>query len=119
MKVLYIVLGFIFLGLGVVGVILPLIPSTPFFLLTLFFFTKGSDRLHNWFLQTDLYKKHLKTFKEQGAMTQKSKISILTLATIMLSIGFYFTPSTVGRCVIVTVLVIKYWVFFYKIKTIE
>lgn len=119
MKAVYIVLGFISLGLAVLGIILPILPTTPFLILTLFFFTKGSDRLRNWFLQTELYKKHLKTFKEQGAMSKKSKISILLFATIMLSIGFYFTPVLIGRVIIVLVLLIKYWVFLFKIKTLE
>ncbi|VEJ14464.1 putative transmembrane protein [Pasteurella multocida subsp. septica] len=41
MKAIYILLGFIFLGLGIVGIILPLLPATPFLLLTLFFLQKG------------------------------------------------------------------------------
>lgn len=119
MKILYITLGFIFLGLGILGIILPMLPATPFLMLTLFFFTKGSDRLHNWFIQTDIYKKHLKTFKEQRALTKKSKIMILTFATIMLSIGFYFSPSVIARVIIVSVLLIKYWAFIFWIKTLE
>lgn len=119
MRAIYIILGFIFLGLGVLGIILPLLPATPFLLLTLFFFAKGSDRLHNWFLQTELYKKHLKTFKEERALSQKSKFWILLFATIMLSIGFYFTPSVFGRTVIILVLLTKYWFFFFWIKTLK
>ncbi|MFD1805895.1 YbaN family protein [Pasteurella oralis] len=117
MKPIYILLGFIFLGLGVLGIILPLLPATPFLLLTLFFFAKGSDRLHNWFVQTKLYNNHLKSFKEDRSLSQKSKFWILLFATVMLSIGFYFTPSTIGRTIIVFVLLTKYWFFFFWIKT--
>ncbi|PJG84195.1 YbaN family protein [Caviibacterium pharyngocola] len=119
MKAVYIILGCLFLGLGVLGILLPMLPATPFLLLTLFFFAKGADRLHQWFLQTKLYHNHLKSFKEQRALSQKSKCWILGFATLMLSIGFYFTPSLVGKCVIVSVLLIKYFVFFFGIKTLK
>lgn len=119
MKLIYIVLGFIFLGVGIVGIILPIMPGTVFLLLALYFFGKGSDRLRDWFMQTQIYHNHLKTYNEQRAMTKKSKISILALATFMLAIGFYFTPVIIGKVIIVLVLLTKYWYFFFKIKTIE
>ncbi|EIJ67441.1 MULTISPECIES: YbaN family protein [Pasteurellaceae] len=119
MKLIFALLGFIFLGLGIAGIILPLMPGTPFLLLALFFFARSSDRLHQWFLQTEIYNKHLKSLNEQRALTKKSKFWILFIVTIMLAIGFYFTPSVVGRTIIASILMIKYFVFFFYIKTIE
>ena len=59
--------------LGVVGIFLPILPTTPFLLLTLYSFAKGSSRLEQWFLGTKLYQKHLKSFNERRALTKKSK----------------------------------------------
>ncbi|WP_439243566.1 MULTISPECIES: YbaN family protein [unclassified Lonepinella] len=118
MRFLYIGLGFLCIGLGVIGAFLPVMPTTPFLLLALFFFGKSSPRLHAWFLQTDIYKKHLKSFDEQRALTKKSKISILTLSTVMMAISFYFTPIY-GRICIVILLLIEYWFFFFWIKTLD
>ncbi len=119
MKALYILLGFLSLALGILGIALPVLPTVPFLLLTLFFFAKGSERLHNWFLSTNIYKKHLKTFQEQGALSKKSKIWILSLATVMLVAGFIFTPVVWAKALIVVMLLLKYWYFFFKIKTVE
>lgn len=119
MKALYIVLGFVFLVLGIVGVVVPILPTVPFLLLTLFFFAKGSDRLHQWFLQTTIYQKHLKTFQEQRAMSKKSKFWILGFVTIMLTIGFIFTPVIWAKVLIVALLLVKYWFFFFKIKNLD
>ena len=73
MKIIYILLGFLTLGLGLIGIILPILPTTPFLLLTLFFFAKGSTRFHTWFIQTNIYHKYLKTFAEERSMTRKQK----------------------------------------------
>ncbi|MEM1436338.1 MAG: YbaN family protein [Pseudomonadota bacterium] len=45
---LFVALGWLALGLGTVGIFVPLLPTTPFVLLAAFFFSKGSERLHQW-----------------------------------------------------------------------
>ena len=53
-KYLFIALGCICLGLGTVGIFLPILPITPFYLLTVFFFANSSRKLHDWFVGTRL-----------------------------------------------------------------
>ncbi|TCK01483.1 hypothetical protein EV694_0095 [Volucribacter psittacicida] len=118
MRIIYILLGFLCLALGIIGIFLPLLPTTPFLLCTLFFFTKSSERLSNWFMQTQIYHKHLKTFHEQRALTLKSKIAILCLSTSMMGLSFYFMSNIYGRISIILLLVIQYWFFFFWIKTL-
>ena len=77
MRILFIILGFIFVGIGVIGIAVPILPTTPFLLLASFFFAKGSKKFHDWFMSTKLYKKHLESFVKSRAMTLKSKLSIL------------------------------------------
>lgn len=119
MKYIYILLGFLSLTLGIIGIFLPILPTTPFLLLTLFFFTKGSKTLESWFLSTTIYQKYLKSFNERRAMTKKAKLSILTFATGILLIGFYFTPTVLGRTIIALLIVIKYGFFLFWVKTEE
>ena len=57
----WLTLGFLSLALGTAGIVLPLLPTVPFYMLTVFCFAKGSNRLHDWFRQSDLYKKHLQS----------------------------------------------------------
>ena len=117
MKFIYIVLGFLSFALGIIGIFLPILPTTPFLLLTLFFFAKGSKRLEQWFLGTSIYQKHLKSFNENRSLKKNTKICILTFVTTMLLIGFYFTPSVIGRSVIVALICIKFWFFLFWVKT--
>ena len=93
MRILFISLGFIFVGIGVVGIVVPILPTTPFLLLASFFFAKGSKKFHDWFMSTKLYKKHLESFVNSRAMTLKSKLSILLPVSAMLIITFIFVNN--------------------------
>jgi hypothetical protein len=117
MKYVWLVAGCLFLGLSVLGVALPILPTTPFVLAALFCFAKGSERMHRWLLSTKLYQKHVKKFNETRTMTLKEKITILAVASVMLLSGFYFSKKIYARIIIILVMCIKYYVFIFKIKT--
>ncbi|WP_020004731.1 YbaN family protein [Brachyspira innocens] len=119
MRVLFIILGFIFVGIGVVGIVVPILPTTPFLLLASFFFAKGSKKFHNWFVSTKLYKKHLESFVKSRAMTLKSKLTILLPVSTMLIITFIFVNNIYARITLVILFISKYLYFFTQIKTIK
>ena len=72
-KTLYIMLGFLGLVLGGIGVVVPMLPAFPFLLLAAFGFARGSERLHLWFLATQLYKNNLETYVQNRSMTRRTK----------------------------------------------
>lgn len=116
---IYIVLGFIFLTLGAIGVIIPVLPTTPFLLLASFFFARGSDKFHRWFTHTKLYKNHMHEFITSKSMTLKTKWCILLPASTMMIIAIILCPVIEGQLFIVALMVYKYYYFFFRIKTIE
>ncbi len=118
MKILFISLGFIFSGLGFLGVLLPVFPTTPFLLLASFFFARGSSRFHNWFTNTKLYREHLDDFVRHRSMAKKTKISLLAFASTMLMIPLITIDVTVMRIFIICLIVFKYYYFIFRIKTI-
>lgn len=119
MKIFYIIIGILSLALGSLGILLPVLPTTPFLLLAAFCFTKSSKRLHNWLTHTELYKKHLDSFVQNRSMTMKTKLSILIPASIMLIIAMLLIDNTTMRFVILGLIAFKYFYFFFCIKTIS
>jgi uncharacterized membrane protein YbaN (DUF454 family) len=85
-KALFNILGCFFVGLGIAGIILPLVPATPFLLLASACFLRGSDRLHDWLMGHRLMGPYLRNFKEHRAMPLQAKVG--TVALLWVSIGF-------------------------------
>ncbi|MDO5291480.1 MAG: YbaN family protein [bacterium] len=119
MRLLYMAAGLLSFALGAIGVILPVLPTTPFLLLAAFCFGKSSKRLHDWFIGTKIYKKHLESFVKERAMTFETKAKILGTASTMLIIAFLMVDVIYARIFIGIVFVYKYYYFATRIKTIK
>ncbi|WML42306.1 YbaN family protein [Neobacillus sp. OS1-2] len=118
-KFIYIFIGFLALGLGILGIILPLLPTTPLLLLASFCFVKGSERFEHWFKGTTIYKRHLENFVRERAMTLQQKLTILLFADVMIAIAFFFLDRTILRIMLLLIVANKYYYFIFKIKTIQ
>jgi uncharacterized membrane protein YbaN (DUF454 family) len=105
------------MGLGIIGIILPVLPTTPFFLLASVCFIRGSEKLNLWFKGTKIYKKHLETFIEDRALTLKQKILILSFADFMMAFPLIMTNSLFLKIVLIIIILCKYYYFIFKIKT--
>lgn len=119
MKLIYFIVGIIAMSLGAIGVILPVLPTTPFLLLAAFCFAKSSKRFHSWFTQTNLYKNYLESFVEERAMTLRTKVTLLAFASSMLLLAMYFMQNWYLRFFLVCLMVFKYYYFIFRIKTIR
>lgn len=119
-KAFFIVLGCLSLGLGALGAVLPILPTVPFLMLAAFCFAKSSEKLHNWFVSTKLYKKNLESFVQGKGMTMKTKIRIMITVTILMSIGFIMMHAVpVGRIILGFVWLFHVLYFIFGIKTLK
>ena len=119
LKIIYVILGFISMGLGIAGSFLPGLPTVPFLLLASFFFARGSERFHGWFTQTRIYKNYLEDFEKNRSMTLKAKIGLLCLSSTMIAFPIFLLKNNYLRLALILVVIFKYYYFIFRIKTLK
>ena len=90
-RLIWLAVGIIAVGLGAIGVFLPLLPTTPFVLLAAFAFARSSPRLHNWLLEHRFFGPLIENWRKYGAIGPAAKIAgvLSLLAVILLSVLFH------------------------------
>lgn len=118
-KFIYLCAGLLAFALGVIGIILPILPATPFLLLASVCFFRSSEKLDKWFKGTSLYKKNLESFVVNRAMTKEQKWKILLFAYFVMMFPLIFVDQLMVKALIVLVMVFKFYYFMFKVKTMK
>ena len=92
-RYIFLTIGAISFVLGTAGIVIPLLPTVPFYMLTLFCLARGSERFHKMFLESSLYQKTVGAYERDKALTLRTKLSILTSVTAIMMIGAYFSRN--------------------------
>ena len=92
-RYVFLAIGAISFALGTAGIVLPLLPTVPFYMLTLFCLARGSERFHKMFLESILYQKTVGAYERDKALTLRAKLSILLSVTTIMAIGVYFSQD--------------------------
>ena len=111
MKFLWLIGGWLCVGLGAIGIVLPLLPTTPFLLLAAFCFARGSARLHRWLTSHPKFGPPIKDWNTHGAIKQRTKIYALgtmgavVLFSVMLQLPWYAIGLQSGILLIVGIFI--------------
>lgn len=95
MRWIWAAFGLIALGLGAIGIFLPLLPTVPFLLLAAFCFARSSDRLHNWLIRHKTFGPPIENWRDSGAISRRGKIaaSVSILAAFLISVAIGLRPG--------------------------
>lgn len=91
MRVVWMILGLVSVTVGLIGIVLPLVPTVPLMILSAFFFARSSERLHNWLITHPTFGSPIQDWQERGAIHPKGKriatLSIVIVFAISLIMG--------------------------------
>lgn len=120
-RLIFLIIGCLCLVLGCIGIVLPVLPTVPFFLVTVFCFSQSSQRLHDWFVGTKMYKNNLENYVKGQGMTAGTKAKILSTVTLLMAFGFFmmFRKSLYIPCGILAAVWAAHIVYFvFIVKTV-
>ncbi len=117
-RILLISLGFICVGLGFAGIFLPVLPTTPFLLLSAALFAKSSPRFYKWLLQNKWFGSYIHNFRNGKGIPVKSKVIAITFLwfTIFVSICFFITNNYVRIALIAIAMAVSIYLISIKAK---
>lgn len=90
MAAVYKILGFVFLGLATLGVLLPGLPTAPFLLVAAGCFSRGSERWHRWIRENRTFGPFIRDWEERRCIKRRSKIVAITMVLILGGHSIFF-----------------------------
>ncbi len=106
-KSLWFAAGTLFLTIGIVGVALPILPTTPFLLLAAVCYLRGSKRMYDWMMTNKVFGRYLRDYYEGRGMSSKVKLGTITFLWVAISItAIFFTDELWLRMLLMTVAVV-------------
>jgi uncharacterized protein len=95
LRILLIIIGTILLGLGAVGIFFPLLPTTPFLLLSAGCYLRGSERMYNWLLKNRWFGEYIKNYQEGRGIPLKTKILAISVLWISILYSSFFIANEI------------------------
>ena len=116
LKSVYVGIGTFSLGIGIIGIVVPLLPTTPFLLLSAACYAKGSERMYQWFINIRWIGKAIKNYHEGNGISIKGKIiSIIFLwLTILVSMILMYPNTIVQLLLLIITISVTYHIISLK-----
>ena len=118
-RIFYIVSGIISLIIGLIGIFLPILPTTPFLLLSAACFYRGSEKLHDWLLNSSIFGPSIKSYEEKGGLTKTTKVKAILITWITVILTTYYLLDSPVNYVGLIVLALIGSTVIWRIKTVD
>lgn len=119
-KIILIILGTLFLGLGILGIFIPGLPTTPFLLLTAALYLRSSDRLYKKLISNKIIGKYIKNYVQKRGMTIRIKVHAIGIMWLMISISTIFLIEIIWvKILVLTLGIIGTIVMGFVVKTVR
>jgi len=118
-KILLLVIGFVSLAFGVLGVFLPLLPTTPFLLLSCICFLKSSDKMHSWLIEHKIFGTYLKNYLEKRGMSLRAKFTALLLLWGGIGYSVFLLRSSIFLLILLPIIALSVTIHILMLNTIN
>ena len=113
-----IIAGIFFVGLGVIGIFLPLLPTTPFLLLAASCFVRSSDRFYNWLINNKYLGKYIKNYREGKGVPARTKVLAVSLLWLTIGYSVFFVVQSNPVRIILILVAVAVTVHILSIRTL-
>ena len=114
----FVILGSLFLLIGLIGIFIPILPTTPFLLLTAFFYLRSSRRLYCWLIRHRLFGSYINDYMQYRAVRRKAKIAALIFLWLTLFVSMILVPILHVRLFLIVV-GIAVSIHLFTLKTLK
>ena len=119
-RLLWLLLGCVFVGIGTLGIFVPGLPTTVFMILAAACYIRSSERLYNWLIRKKFFGKYIKDYREGKGMPKKAKNGALFMIILFVSLAVIpFSPISIPdilvRMIILIAGIIGFWYVGFRI----
>ena len=117
LRYILVIAGTVFLGFGLIGIFLPILPTTPFLLLAALCYARSSLRFYNWLMNNKWFGKYIKNYHEKKGVPLKFKIFTISLLWITILISILFIIQSLWIRLILFIIATGVTIHILTIKT--
>ncbi len=118
-KKLFILLGFISILCGLFGILIPILPTTPFLLLAAYLFAKSSPNFYNWLINSRLFGPYIRNYREKRGMTLIHKVLVLILLWSVIITTMIYGTEHIWVRILLAIVAIAVSTHIFMIKTLK
>jgi len=119
LRISLIIAGTLFTGLGIIGIFVPILPTTPFLLLAIACYSKSSKTLYDWLINNKWLGNYIRNYIERKGIPLKLKVFVITLIWITIGSTIAFAVNTIAIRVILIIIAVSVSIYFLSRKTLR
>ncbi|MGM0366012.1 MAG: YbaN family protein [Actinomycetota bacterium] len=118
-KYTLIFVGSLFVGLGVVGIFVPLLPTTPFLLVAAALYAKASEKFYRWLMENRMFGSYIKDYRQKKGMSLKTKIGTISILWITIAASAVFAADIYWVRVLLLVIAMGVTIHLWLLNTLK
>lgn len=118
-KGIYFIIGCLSLAAGIIGVFLPVIPTTPFIMLSGWCFFRSSKKLYQWVISNETFGPTIENYQSGRGMTVKTKIRAIVMMWLAITVSVYFFITNIYLISFLYLIAVSVTVYIYRLPTIQ